>query len=105
MHVTGLKKFVSKSSVAIAALLILIASPLQVLAATNNITPDAKVSFTFDDGLTSAFTQAAPTLAQYGFSGTSYVTTGCVGMSTVPNTCPEHNDTPHMTWAQLTQLK
>jgi peptidoglycan/xylan/chitin deacetylase (PgdA/CDA1 family) len=46
-------------------------SPLSAHAAVTNITPQAKVSFTFDDGLASAITQAAPTLSKYGLSATA----------------------------------
>ena len=74
-------------------------------AAVQNATPKAKVSFTFDDGGTSNITKAAPALAQYGFTGTSYVTTGCVGKTTVPNTCAADTDIPYMTWAQVKLLQ
>lgn len=67
--------------------------------------PGAKISFTFDDGFTSAYTNAAPSLAKYGFTGTSFVVTGCVGMVTVPNTCGASNDRPYMTWDQIVDLK
>lgn len=80
-------------------------APIQALAATTNISPAAKVSFTFDDGVASSYTQAAPTLAKYGLGGTVYVSTGCVGMTQVPNTCRANTDTPYMTWEQLTQLR
>ncbi|HET6863665.1 MAG TPA: polysaccharide deacetylase family protein, partial [Candidatus Saccharimonadales bacterium] len=70
---------------------ILTLSPLKVMAATTPINTGAKISFTFDDGYTSAATQAAPTLAKYGFTGTDYVISGCVGMTKAPNTC--HADT------------
>jgi peptidoglycan/xylan/chitin deacetylase (PgdA/CDA1 family) len=68
-------------------------------------TPAARVSFTFDDGLASAMSQAAPTLAKYGFTGTDYVITNCVGMATAPNTCHANTDATYMTWDQITQLK
>ena len=85
--------------------LITLSLPVQVQAAVSNPAPAAKVSFTFDDGYTSAATQAAPTLAKYGLSGTEYVATGCVGMTTVPNTCQADNDKTYLTWAQIAQLK
>ena len=62
------------------------------------------ISFTFDDGLTTALTNAEPTLAQYGLTGTDYVISGCVGMTTEPNTCNANNDTTYMTWAQIKTL-
>src|SRR3990167_7211614 len=85
--------------------LITLSLPVQVQAAVSNPAPAAKVSFTFDDGYTSAATQAAPTLAKYGLSGTEYVATGCVGMTTVPNSCQADNDKTYLTWNQISQLK
>ncbi len=95
--------------------LIVLALPISVLTMTmavpqaaalvSNPAPAAKVTFTFDDGLESALTQAAPALATYGLSGTNYVITGCVGMTTAPNTCAANTDGRYMSWAQLTQLK
>ncbi len=78
---------------------------LRAFAATTNITPTAKVSFTFDDGLTSAYTQAAPTLAKYGFTGTNYVISGCVGMTTTPNTCHANTAATYMDWTQIKALQ
>lgn len=74
-------------------------------AAVNNPAPAAKVSFTFDDGLASAYTQAAPTLAKYGLSGTNYVITSCVGMTKAPNTCHANTDATYMSWAQIKTLQ
>ncbi|HSX28334.1 MAG TPA: polysaccharide deacetylase family protein [Candidatus Saccharimonadales bacterium] len=67
-----------------------------------NPTPTAKVSFTFDDGLTTAVQNAAPALAQYGFTGTDYVISGCVGTT---GTCPANPGAKYMTWPQVTQLQ
>jgi peptidoglycan/xylan/chitin deacetylase (PgdA/CDA1 family) len=89
---------------------------LLVVAATNimpsvaqadatSTAPSAKISFTFDDSLASAYTYAAPTLAQYGLTGTDYAITGCVGMTAVPNTCRANTDTPYMSWTQLQALQ
>jgi peptidoglycan/xylan/chitin deacetylase (PgdA/CDA1 family) len=83
--------------------LLSLVSPLKVSAVS--AAPSAKVSFTFDDGYTSAMTQAAPTLAKYGFSGTDYVITGCVGMTTKPNACRANADTTYMNWSQIQSLK
>lgn len=77
----------------------------QVHAAVQNPAAKAMVSFTFDDGLTSAATQALPTLSKYGLTGTNYVITRCVGMSAVPNTCRANTDASYMTWAQIKQLQ
>lgn len=74
-------------------------------ALVQNPAPTAKLSFTFDDGLATALTQAQPTLAKYGFTGTDYVITRCVGMTTAPNTCHANTDAQYMTWAQIKQLQ
>lgn len=76
-----------------------------VSAVVQNPTAAAKVSFTFDDGYTSALTQAAPTLAKYGLTGTNYVISNCVDMSSVPNTCHADDSTAYMTWDQVNTLK
>lgn len=105
----SLKQKLFKSTISgamvIATGISIIAGPMHAYAATANIAPSAKVSFTFDDGLTSAITQVAPTLAKYGFSATNYVISGCVGMTAVPNTCHANTDASYMTWAQIQQLK
>lgn len=93
------KKF--KLLIAIAAVAgLFMSQPTQAAA-----TKEAKVTFTFDDGLTSAYTQAAPTLKKYGLTGTNYVITNCVGMTTVPNRCAAGGDTSYMTWAQIVDLQ
>lgn len=91
--------------VAALALLLLVMAPLSALAAVQAPSPAARVSFTFDDGYASALTQAAPTLAKYGFSATDYVATGCVGMVTAPNTCRANTDATYMSWAQVATLQ
>jgi peptidoglycan/xylan/chitin deacetylase (PgdA/CDA1 family) len=81
---------------------IMVGSPLQSIAvATPAINTGAKVSFTFDDGYSSVIKSAAPTLAKYGMTGTSYVITGCVGMSTAPNTCHADTSKTYMNWSQI----
>ncbi len=92
-------------SVAAVWSLLLIATPLRASALTINAVPAAKVSFTFDDGYTSALTTAAPTLAKYGFVGTDYVITNCVGMTKIRNACKADSDKTYLTWAQITQLQ
>ncbi len=74
-------------------------------ASVQNPTPQAQVSFTFDDGASSVINKAVPVLSQYGFTGTSYVITNCVGMVTVPNTCPADNDVPYMSWNQVVSMQ
>ncbi|MCU1572623.1 MAG: polysaccharide deacetylase [Micrococcaceae bacterium] len=93
------------TGVAIAALTGALLSPTAAYAATDNPAPAPLVSFTFDDGMASVLTQAAPTLQKYSLTGTSYIITNCVGMTTVPNTCRASTDVPYMTWAQITQLQ
>ncbi|MEJ0072609.1 MAG: polysaccharide deacetylase family protein [Candidatus Saccharibacteria bacterium] len=75
------------------------------IATTASTTAMPLISFTFDDGIQSALTKAAPTLQKYGLTGTDYVITGCVGMTTTPNTCAADNDTKYMTWAQVQELQ
>ena len=74
------------------------AAPTQTFSAK----PAPRVSFTFDDGYTSALTQAAPTLAKYGYAGTEYIPTGCVGSV---GTCASDPSSSYMTWEQVTQLQ
>ncbi|MFP5312357.1 MAG: polysaccharide deacetylase family protein, partial [Actinomycetes bacterium] len=80
-------------------------APAAANAAVENPAPTPLVSFTFDDGMQNALTQAAPTLKKYGLTGTSYVVTDCVGMTSVPNNCRASTDVPYMTWDQITQLQ
>lgn len=87
------------------AVLYPVISSKQAQALVANATAEPKVSFTFDDGLASALTQAAPTLKKYGYSGTNYVSTGCVGMTTAPNTCQANTDATYMDWNQIAQLQ
>ena len=79
-------------------------SPAVARAEIQNAAPAALVSFTFDDGLQSTYTQAAPTLSAHGLTGTSYVVTGCVGVTAVPNDCRANPRLPYMTWDQITDL-
>lgn len=74
-------------------------------ASTINSSTAAKISFTFDDSLQSAYTQAAPTLSKYGLTGTDYAITNCIGMTVVPNSCLANTETPYMTWAQVQALQ
>jgi peptidoglycan/xylan/chitin deacetylase (PgdA/CDA1 family) len=76
-----------------------------VAHADTSLTATPRVTFTFDDGLQSASTLAAPTLKKYGFTGTDYVITHCVDMTTVPNTCLADTGVPYMTWAQVQALQ
>ena len=90
---------------AVGALAAALLSPTAASAAVENPAATPLVSFTFDDGMASAITEAAPTLQKHGLTGTNYVITNCVGMTTVPNTCRADSEVPYMTWAQILQLK
>lgn len=79
-------------------------SPAVASANSAVFVPNAKVSFTFDDGMASSIL-AAQTLQPYGYSGTQYVITGCVGMTTHPNTCAAGQDYSYLTWDQIAQLR
>ena len=79
-----------------------LANPLLVHAATNNPVASPKITFTFDDGYASAYTQAAPTLAKYGLAGVDYVPTGCVGTT---GTCQADKTATYLTWDQVTGLQ
>lgn len=98
---TQLKRCLTVSTIVAYGLLTLVPAPVLRAASTNT----ARISFTFDDGYASTLLQAAPTLAQYGLTGVSYITTGCVGMTTAPNTCRADTSAQYMTWAQIAQLK
>lgn len=97
----GVAAFLFAVSLAVPALL-----PSKVFAAVpTNLTRSPKISFTFDDGLTSARTLAAPTLQKYGYTGTNYVISSCVGMTTIPNTCLADQDVSYMSWSQIKELQ
>jgi len=70
--------------------------------ANTSLTATPRVSFTFDDGLTSALDLAAPTLQKYGMTGTDYIITKCVGTT---GTCLADPAGSYMTWAQVKQLQ
>src|ERR1700742_5204199 len=59
-------------------------------------TSGAKVSFTFDDSVQSAYTLAAPVLAKYGYPGVDYAITDCLGMTPMPNGCDANNDRDYL---------
>ncbi len=90
---------------AVGAMVVALLTPAVANAAVENPAPSALVSFTFDDGPLSSLTQAAPTLQKHGLTGTEYVITNCVGMTTVPNSCRANGNRPYMTWAQIKQLE
>ena len=92
-------------AVAVGAMAAALLTPGAANAVVENPAPSAQVSFTFDDGFRSSLTYAAPTLQKHGLTGTNYVVTNCVGMTTVPNSCRAKDDVPYMTWAQIKQLQ
>lgn len=61
--------------------------------AVNNIEPEAKITFTFDDGFEGTITYAAPILAKYGFPGVSYIDTANMEKQ------------GRLQWQQIKQLK
>ena len=74
------------------------------IATSAPFTTGAKVSFTFDDGINNDVTEAAPELAQYGYTGTAFIITGCVGMTTTPNNCAADGSAGYMSWSQIQTL-
>jgi len=80
-----------------------LATPLMSRASATTLVPTGQVSFTFDDGLASARTLAAPNMN--GLPATDYIVTGCIGMTTVPNACKADGDKPYMTWPQVAELQ
>jgi peptidoglycan/xylan/chitin deacetylase (PgdA/CDA1 family) len=70
-----------------------------------SLTATPKISFTFDDSLASTYTNVLPILTKYGLTATDYAITGCIGMTTIPNTCHANTDTPYMSWTQLETLQ
>lgn len=78
-----------------------VTSTLKAQALVVNPTPAAKISFTFDDGLSSALTAAAPTLAKYGIQGTDYVVTNCASGPGCPADIAKYRP---MNWSQIKTL-
>lgn len=65
----------------------------------------ARVTFTFDDGLSSALL-AAQMLQTYGYTGTNYVVPHCVGMTanSAGNDCQAGTEKNYMSWADISTL-
>jgi len=112
MSVRLLVPFVRRVSIVGMAILLsvgmsMMGTPIHTDAATTVSQPTAKISFTFDDGLQSTYTTAAPLLAEYGLTGTDYVITGptCLGQTTTPNNCAANGDRAYMTMAQVQALQ
>ena len=85
------------------AVLVSIIMPYQALAVSTALTPSPKVTFTFDDGLVSSIL-AAQTLQQYGFTGTNYIISQCVGVKS-PGICAGDSDKDYMTWEDIAMLR
>lgn len=100
-----MKKSLKTAGIGVLVAIVASAIPMWASAAVQAPTATAKVSFTFDDGFASTLTQAAPTLAKYGLTGTSYAVSGCIGMTTAPNTCHADTNGVYMTWANLATLQ
>lgn len=84
----------------IAISVILPVSSAKALVAPNT---SARISFTFDDGYSSALL-AADTLKSYGYTGTEYIITSCVGM-TEEDTCDDETGKTYMTWTEIVELQ
>lgn len=102
-----LKKIFYKFIYLVSAGAIVVSLSVMVCASafSNDGRPQAKISFTFDDGNASVYLKAAPILASYGLKATSYVTTACLGMASVPNTCKANASVAYMTWNQLRDVQ
>lgn len=92
-------------TIALLYIFIILASlivPIQKAYAVNNT---AKVSFTFDDGLSSSIL-AAQTLQKYGYTGTNYIITNCVGMkaNSSANNCAADATKDYMSWQDISTL-
>lgn len=105
MKQSSLFSYISRVFVATVVMLSMITAGFTAPSAAALSPAKAKVTFTFDDARQSSYTQAAPILAKYGLRGTLYATTGCIGMTTIPNTCHAANDVRYLTWAQVTALQ
>ena len=104
-YVERIKNLSLLSVFVVSSAVISIAGPVKANAATvtgTSLSPTAEVAFTFDDGLTSSYTNAAPILKTYGLTGTNYVPTACIAST---GTCPENQDASYMTWAQVQALQ
>lgn len=73
--------------------------------AVSSTVPAAKITFSFDDGLTSAYTNAAPILAQYGYTATENAPTGCINDATATSQCAINESNASGAYMTLTQLK
>jgi peptidoglycan/xylan/chitin deacetylase (PgdA/CDA1 family) len=91
--------------ISLSMLLIALIGVVMPAQAAVSVPHEPKISFTFDDGRASTYTRAASILNSYNLSGTAYITTDCVGMTKIPNTCRAANDVSYMTWSQIKTLR
>lgn len=66
----------------------------------NTLAVEKTVAITFDDGYRDFLPNAAPALAQYGFTATMYLPTAYIGDST-----QVFNKKPCLTWSEVRQLQ
>jgi peptidoglycan/xylan/chitin deacetylase (PgdA/CDA1 family) len=92
---------VLRIAIALAPVIVLALPSTTIATSVNNIAAKPKISFSFDDGLGSVITHAAPILAKYGLQGTSYIIADCPGTK---GTCRANPDADYMSWDQITQL-
>jgi peptidoglycan/xylan/chitin deacetylase (PgdA/CDA1 family) len=86
----------------ISAILTSVLNPAYTKAASTSLTAMPRISFTFDDGLTSAYTNAVPIMQKYALPATEYIPTGCMGTT---NYCPENPSANYMSWSQVQALQ
>lgn len=100
-----MSRIIKSLQIMFSMLLITLIGVVMPVQAAVSIPSEPKISFTFDDGRASTYTRAAPILNSYNLSGTAYITTDCVGMTKVPNTCRAANDVSYMTWSDIKTLR
>lgn len=92
-------------SVVLLYLISIISPAIFVFQKAYAVESGAKVSFTFDDGLSSSLL-AAQVLQKYGFTGTNYIITNCVGMKAdaANNDCAADSTKDYMSWQDISVL-
>jgi peptidoglycan/xylan/chitin deacetylase (PgdA/CDA1 family) len=82
----------------------LIPSAINLLLGKPVGTDTAIVSFTFDDGFQSTYSEAAPVLKKYGLTGVAYVPSGCVDDN---DECRHifHESRSFLTWDEVDKLQ
>ncbi len=95
-----IKQFIT--GVVVLCLLVAYGLPASSVSAAS-FTKGVKVSFTFDDGFASTLL-AADVLAEFGYTGTAYVTTDCIGKGRVAN-CAASKEYEYLTWESVATLQ